>query len=66
MTSSNENNGAGGGAPAPPTTPSMSDRPELDDRPPILGSWRNIYAVVIGTLIALIVAFTIVTKVYAP
>ena len=26
------------------------DRPELDDVPPLLGSWGNIYLVVLGSL----------------
>lgn len=39
--------------------------PELDDRPPVLGSWRNIYAVVLGTLALLVVVFWIITEVYA-
>lgn len=25
-------------------------RPEMEDAPPLLGSWRNIYLTVIGTL----------------
>jgi hypothetical protein len=36
---------AGGG---PPTLP------EREEPPPILGRWRNLYAVVLGALIALI------------
>jgi hypothetical protein len=46
----------------------MSDAPEraeMDDRPPVLGTWRNIYAVVLGTLVVLVVVFTLVTWVYA-
>lgn len=37
---------------------------QLDDKPPLLGSWRNIYAVVIGTLVVVVALFTVLTKVY--
>lgn len=46
-----------GGAPAP--------RPELDDVPPLLGSWRNIYLFVLGTLALLIALFWALTRAYA-
>jgi hypothetical protein len=42
-----------------------SKRPELDDAPPILGSWRNVYALVLGNLAFLVIAFWILTRVYA-
>jgi hypothetical protein len=32
------------------------DAPERDPPPPILGSWRALYAVVIGELLAIILA----------
>lgn len=32
-------------------------RPEMDDKPPVLGSWRNLYAVEIASLLTLIVLF---------
>lgn len=38
---------------------------ELDDRPPVLGSWRNIYVVVLGILVVVIALFTVITGVYA-
>jgi hypothetical protein len=41
------------------------NRPELDERPPLLGRWRNIYLVVIGALLAQIVIYTVLTKVYS-
>lgn len=41
-----------------------ADAAQLDDKPPLLGSWRNIYTLVIGTLVVVIALFTIVTKVY--
>jgi hypothetical protein len=46
-----------GGASAP--------RPELDDAPPLLGSWRNIYLLVLGTLAVLIALFWALTRAYA-
>jgi hypothetical protein len=40
-----------------PQQPSPNDpRPELDDIPPVLGSWRNIYILVLATLALLIAA----------
>lgn len=39
-------------------------RPELDETPPLLGSWRNIYLVVLGNLAALILIFWLVTRAY--
>ena len=42
------------------------DRPELDERPPLLGSWTNLYAVVIGNLALLVVVFWWIARVYAP
>jgi hypothetical protein len=35
---------------------------EQEPRPPILGSWRNVYALVIGVLALLIVLFYCFTK----
>ena len=40
-------------------------RPELDDVPPLLGSWRNIYFVVLGTFAVLVLLFWLLTSVYA-
>lgn len=31
------------------------------EKPPILGSWRNVYALVVGTLVALIILFYLFT-----
>jgi len=45
------------GAPTP--------RPELDDAPPLLGSWRNIYLFVLGTLALLIALFWALTRAYS-
>lgn len=43
----------------------VPDRPELDARPPLLGSWRNLYAVVLGNLVFLIALFWWITRTYA-
>ena len=47
-----------------PVTP-PPHRPELDDAPPVLGSWRNIYLFVLGTLAVLVVLFWALTRAYA-
>jgi hypothetical protein len=47
--------------PRAPSTP----RPELDDAPPLLGSWRNIYLLVLGTLALLVALFWALTRAYA-
>lgn len=41
----------------------MSD---LEGKPPVLGSWRRLYAVVIGALVLYIAVGALVTWVYAP
>jgi hypothetical protein len=38
----------------------------MDDRPPILGSWKALYVLVLATLAACILAFSILTRIYAP
>ncbi|WP_187270173.1 hypothetical protein [Pontibacter qinzhouensis] len=35
------------------------------DRPPILGSWKRIYALVLGNLVATILIFYLITRFYA-
>ncbi len=35
----------------------MSDDPDLDDPPPLLGAWSNLYALVIGALVLQIVVY---------
>jgi hypothetical protein len=37
-----------------------------EDPPPILGSWRRLYAVVIGWLLVLIVVFYLFARRFAP
>jgi len=36
-----------------------------DEKPPILGTWKNMYALVIGVLIVLIVVFYLLTKAFS-
>jgi len=40
----------------------MSDEQEP---PPVLGSWRNLYALVLGVLLLQIVLYWLVTRAYA-
>jgi len=40
-------------------------RPELDDAPPLLGTWRNIYLAVVGALTLYILGLWLFGKVYA-
>lgn len=47
-----------------PETP-QAERDALDDRPPLLGSWRNLYFMVIGTLATLVTIFWWLTRHYA-
>jgi hypothetical protein len=35
---------------------------EKDEKPPFLKTWRNVYALVIGTLVVLIILFYLFTK----
>ncbi len=39
-------------------------RPELDETPPLLGSWRNIYVVVLGNLALLVLIFWLLTRAF--
>ena len=38
---------------------------EEDEKPPILGDWQNVYALVAGTLFFLIVLFYVLTLYFA-
>ena len=49
----------------PETAPASAPRPELDDAPPLLGSWRNIYLLVLGTLALTIALFWALTRAYS-
>jgi hypothetical protein len=44
----------------------MTPPPELreEEPPPVLGSWRNIYALVLGTLAVLVFVFWAITRAY--
>lgn len=47
-----------------------SDRPDppalpSDDRPPILRTWGQMYILVLGSLAAVIVLFTLLTRAYS-
>jgi len=42
------------------------DRPELDETPPLLGTWNRIYLVVIATLFAQILLYAWITWQFAP
>ena len=52
-------------SPVSPSTPPPPHRPEMDDAPPVLGSWRNIYLFVLGTLAVLVIAFWALTRAHA-
>lgn len=36
-----------------------------DDPPPLLGTWRNLYALVLGALVVQIVVYWWITRAYA-
>lgn len=42
-----------------------TDRHPDDERRPPLGSWPRLYAVVLGTLVLLIVLFTLFTRAFS-
>ncbi len=44
----------------------MSDpaRPELEDAPPVLGRWRNVYLVVVGNLALMVALFWALSRSY--
>lgn len=55
-------------SPAPETPKEASasaPRPELDDAPPILGAWRNLYLLLLGSLALLIALFWALTRAYS-
>ncbi|WP_395823173.1 hypothetical protein [Archangium minus] len=49
----------------PDSVGASSPRPELDDAPPLLGSWRNIYLFVLGASALLIALFWALTRAYS-
>lgn len=40
----------------------MNKEKEQEEKPPILGTWRNVYALVIGALIFLMLVFYLFTQ----
>lgn len=38
---------------------------QIEERPPFLGSWNNIYALVLGELIVIIALFYLFTKAFS-
>ncbi|MFX3625727.1 MAG: hypothetical protein ACN6I4_00040 [bacterium] len=42
----------------------MNKEKEQEEKPPILGTWRNVYTLVIGTLVVLILLFYLFTQYY--
>ncbi len=44
---------------------STPPQPELDDAPPLLGSWRRVYLLVVGTFAAMVLLFWLLTRTYA-
>jgi hypothetical protein len=39
-------------------------RPELDDAPPVLGTWRNLYLLVLGNLALMVTLFWWLSRAY--
>ena len=44
---------------------SDADPADDDDAPPLLGSWGALYALVIGTLVAIVVLLFLLTRAFA-
>jgi len=40
----------------------MSNEKEKEEKPPILGSWRNVYALLIGVLLAVMLLLYLFTQ----
>ena len=40
-------------------------RPEMHDAPPLLGSWRNIYLTVVGTLALYVAGLWLFSRIYS-
>jgi hypothetical protein len=36
----------------------------IEEPPPLLGSWRNLYALVLGNLVFLVLVFWLLTRMY--
>jgi hypothetical protein len=50
---------------SPPSPEKPAHRPELDETPPLLGSWRNVYLMVLGAFALFVVLFSVLTWVYS-
>ncbi|HAA53571.1 MAG TPA: hypothetical protein DCE42_02380 [Myxococcales bacterium] len=44
---------------------SPEERPDMDDTPPVLGSWKNIYLFVMVVWILLVIIFQYLTSTYS-
>lgn len=55
--------------PTPPKHPTVdtpdTTRADLEDLPPFLGSWRNIYTLVLAWLAFLVALFAVLTKLFS-
>jgi len=49
----------------PPNQTPPQKRPELDDAPPLLGSWRNVYLLVFGAFVLFLALSSLLTWVYS-
>ncbi|MCP3100307.1 hypothetical protein LZ198_15660 [Myxococcus sp. K15C18031901] len=52
-------------ASAPAPVAPVPPRQDLDDAPPLLGSWRNIYLLVLGTFVLFVALCWALTEAYA-
>jgi hypothetical protein len=52
--------------PDPERTPDENESDGIEAPPPVLGSWRNLYALVLGALAVQVLVYWVVTQVYAP
>jgi hypothetical protein len=49
-----------------PTPPEPPRKVVIDEPPPFLGTWRNVYIFVLGYLVVVIVGFYLFSRAYAP
>lgn len=57
--------GPGGDAALDPDADEPAPRADLDETPPLLGSWRNLYLLVLGSQGVVVLVFYLVTRLYA-
>jgi hypothetical protein len=48
------------------TDPKEKSDAQLDSRPPLLGSWRNLYLLVLGALALQVALYYALTRAYSP